>query len=127
MDVTFFELRVENQPGVLGKVATWLQEDGINIDAFNAGREGLRVLTNDPAATRSCLDRHHVGYSEEEVIEIRLENKPGSLAEVATALGNKGVNIVTSFGAASQAEGGSIYIAVDDVDAAWDALETIAA
>lgn len=126
MDVTFFDLAVEDRPGTLGEVATWLREAGINIEAFNAGREGLRILTNDPEATRSCFAGHGVGFREEPVIEIRLENKPGQLAEVATALGSKGVNIVTSFGAAGGADGGSIYIGVDQVDAAWDALDGLA-
>lgn len=126
VDVTFFDLDVEDRPGTLGRVAGWLQGAGINIEAFNAGREGLRILTNDPEATRACFAQHNVGFSEEPVIEIRLENKPGQLAQVATALGEKGVNIVTSFGAAGGADGGSIYIGVDQVDAAWDALDGLA-
>ncbi len=125
MDVTFFDLQVDDRPGVLGDVATHLQNAGVNIEAFNAGRDGLRILTNDPAKTRTCLDECKIGFSEEEVIQIQLENKPGQLAQVATALGKHGVNIVTSFGSANGKEGGSIFIGVDSVDAAWDALQEI--
>ena len=125
VDVTFFELQVANKPGILGEIAGFLHKAHINIEAFNAGRDGLRILANDPDATRKVLAAHGVGYVEEEVIEIRLENKPGQLAQVASALGRHGVNIITSFGAAGGADGGSIYVGVDDVEAAWEALEEV--
>lgn len=126
MDVTFFDLQVEDRPGVLGAVASHLEATGVNIEAFNAGQDGLRILTNDPEKTRTCLAEQSIGFTETPVIQIQLENKPGQLAQVATALGKHGVNIVTSFGSANGHDGGSIYIGVDDVDKAWAALEELA-
>jgi hypothetical protein len=123
MTVTFYRLDVEDKPGTLGQVATVLSKAGVNIEAFSVDRSGVRILTNDPAATTKALGKAKISYEAYEVIEIELPNKVGELARVATALGKHKVNIVTSFGMASSNDGGRIYISPDDVDAAWDALE----
>ena len=122
--VSFFHLDLEDRPGTLGDVATLLSGAGVNIEAFAADRSGVRILTSDPDATEKAL-AGHVGFHAVEVIEIELPNRPGELARVATALGKHGVNIVTSFGMAGNHDGGRIYISPDDVDAAWDALESV--
>ncbi len=122
-----YTLDVEDRPGNLGKVANALHKAGINIDAFSAGPGGLRIVTAEDADTGAALKAAGLTFSKEEVIEIELPNEPGELAAVAMALGDKGVNIHVSFGAAKGQDGGSIYIGVDDVDAAWEALEGLAA
>jgi len=126
MTVTFFALDVPDRPGTLGDVASKLHASKVNIEAFAVDRTGIRILTNDPDAARGCLEDNDIGYAAEDVIEIELPNKPGELARIAVALGKHGVNIVSSFGSASTgAETGKIFIGVDQVDAAWDALEEL--
>ncbi len=126
MTVTFFALDVPDQPGTLGDVAGKLHQAQVNIEAFAVDRTGIRILTNDPEAARGCLDGHGIHYEAHDVIEIELPNRPGELARIAQALGRHGVNIVTSFGSASTgADTGKIFIGVDQVDSAWDALEGI--
>lgn len=126
MTVTFFALDVPDKPGTLGNVAAKLHDAKVNIEAFAVDRTGIRILTNDPEVARACLDREGIRYEAHDVIEIELPNRPGELARIAQALGDHGVNIVTSFGSASTgADTGKIFISVDQVDAAWDALEGI--
>ncbi len=126
MDVTFYALQVPDKPGVLGEVAGYLEEAGVNIEAFAADSSGLRILTNKPDETRKVFEAHAITFEAVDVIEIELPNRPGALAGVAKALGAKGVNIVTSFGSGNGADGGRIFIRVDDVDAAWEALDGFA-
>jgi len=123
MTVTFFALDVEDKPGTLGRVATILSEARINIEAFAADSSGIRILTDNPGTTTDTLKKNGIPFQAMEVIEIELPNQPGELARIATALGNHGVNVATTFGMAGADNGGKIYIRVDDVDAAWDALE----
>ncbi len=125
MTVTLYTLDVEDKPGILGQVATALTDRGVNIDAFSAGRGGVRIITSDDVETRGCLDEQGITYTAEEVIEIELPNRRGELARIATAFGEKGVNIHVSFGAGKGDRGASIYIGVDDVDGAWEALEAL--
>lgn len=121
--VKLYTLDVENKPGILGRVASAFNEAGINIDAFSAGVGGLRFITTDEEATRAVLAKESISFTEEEVIEIELPNRRGELARIATALGDNNVNIHVSFGAGKGDAGASIYIGVDDVDGAWEALD----
>lgn len=125
MTVTFFALDVEDRPGTLGRVASILSQAEINIEAYAADHSGIRILTNDPETTKRVLEENGIGFEAMEVIEIELPNRPGELARIATALGSHGVNVATSFGMAGADNGGKIYIRVNDVDAAWDALEEV--
>jgi hypothetical protein len=55
---------------------------------------------------------------------VQLEDKPGSLAKVATALGERGVNITGIVGVAEDTEG-ALMLTTSDADAtrtAFDAL-----
>lgn len=125
MTVTFFALSVEDRPGSLGEVATMLSQANVNIEAFAADQAGVRILTDDPEQASQVLKANRIPYKAMEVIEIEMPNRPGELARIATALGQHGVNIVTTFGSAGPRKdnGGKIFIRVGDVDAAWDALE----
>ncbi len=125
MTTTLYTLDVPDEPGTLGRVAGIMHEAGINIDAFSAGKGGLRIVTGADQDTEGALRAAGISFTSTEVIEIELPNQPGELARVAQALGAKSVNIETSFGAAKGQDGGSIYIGVDDVDAAWEALEAL--
>ncbi len=125
MATTLYTLDVPDEPGTLGRVAGIMNDAGINIDAFAAGKGGLRIITGADTDTAGALQAAGIAFTATEVIEIELPNQPGALAGVAQALGDHGVNIETSFGAAKGQDGGSIYIGVDDVDKAWEALEAI--
>jgi hypothetical protein len=125
MTVKLYTLAAENKPGILGKVASAFNNAGLNIDAFAAGKGGLRFITDDEDGTHGVLDSLGMSFTEEEVIEISMPNQRGQLARIATAFGEKNVNIHVSFGAGKGDGGASIYIGVDDVEGAWAALEEI--
>lgn len=55
-------------------------------------------------------------------LTVNLENKPGTVAQAAEALGNAGINIEGGFGMA-MGDKGELHLLVADADAARTALE----
>jgi len=56
-------------------------------------------------------------------LTVQLEDRPGTLADLAEALGNAGINIEGIAGFAVTGVGGLVHLLVDDADAARAALE----
>jgi hypothetical protein len=118
---------VEDRPGMLGKVASALGAKKVNILAFMApvigGRGALRMVVDKPAAAKRVFQENGWETSEEEVVEVMLSDKPGSLGNAATKLGQAGVNIVYAYtGTARRAQRVNTYFAVSDIKAALKAL-----
>jgi hypothetical protein len=118
---------VEDRPGRLGAVATALGAKKVNILAFIApvvgGRGALSMIVDKPAAARKVFKEHGWETTEEEVVEVTLADKPGSLGHVATKLGASGVNIKYAYtGSAKGARRANTYFAVSDLKTALKAL-----
>jgi hypothetical protein len=92
-----FTLEVEDVPGRLGDLAAGLADRGINVEAVagfsHAGRAVLGLTTNDDTRTRIVLEGKGIKFQEEELLTLRLPNKPGELARVARKLGENRVNL----------------------------------
>ena len=92
-----FAIRVEDQPGTLGKVCRALAERGVNILAFQSfptGKESLvRFVVDNPTTAKSVLDAQRLTYTEAEVAQIKLPHGPGELARAASRLGDANINI----------------------------------
>jgi len=88
---------VADAPGTLARVARALAEHKINITGVvcvGAGeRSPVRVLTNSPARAKKALAAAGLHPIEEDVLVVRLPDKPGALAAVAEKLAAAGVNI----------------------------------
>jgi len=118
---------VEDRPGMLGKVASALAAKKVNIVAFMApvigGRGALRMIVDRPAVARKVFAEQGWESTEEEVVEVTLADKPGTLGTVAGKLGAVGVNIEYAYtGSARSASKVNTYFAVSDVKAALKAL-----
>ena len=92
-----FSLRLEDRPGMLGKVCKALSDRGVNIMAFQAfpaeGQSTLRMVVDDPAVAKSVLDAEHINYKETEVALAQLPNRVGELGRAASRLGEAKVNV----------------------------------
>ena len=117
-----FIIELDNRPGSLADVAAALAEKGININGV-AGLAGsttglVAIVTNDEDATRSALDGLGARYREAALASASLEDKPGTLADIARRLADAGVNIEAIF--PTGMEGGRITVAfgVDNIEAA---------
>jgi hypothetical protein len=116
---------LEDRPGELARLGAATGEAGVNIEGMCAltgeGRGYVHLLVEDGPAARAALDDAGMGVADErEVLVVDLEDRPGTLGEVARRLAEASVNIelvYTTFG------GVRIVIATDDLDSARAALD----
>jgi hypothetical protein len=94
---TQFSIFLVNKPGVLAQVANALADERINILAMtlmDSQEHGvLRLVVQDPGATRAVLRRLSLPMTETEVLLLELPNRPGAMAGVAVLLGRQHINI----------------------------------
>ena len=94
---TEFNIRLADRPGTLGKLCRALADRNVNILAFQSiplqGESLVRLVVNDPAASKQVLDSERLKYTETAVVQVRLRNRPGTLATAAAKLGEENINI----------------------------------
>src|SRR5262245_18911286 len=94
-------LTLRSRPGVLADIARALAEAGVNITALcaghAAGRGKIRILVNNPVKARRVL--RGAGYRpvEEPAFVVRMRNRPGTLARVASKVAKARINIRSAY------------------------------
>jgi hypothetical protein len=117
-------ITLEDRPGRLADIGEATGSAQINIEGMCAttggGAAEVHVLVDDAAATREALASAGIEVgSESDVLVIDVENRPGSMGEVARKVAEAGVNIglvYATFG------GVRLVLGVDDLDKARSAL-----
>jgi hypothetical protein len=117
---------LQDRPGELARLGEATGSAGVNIQGMCAftgeGRGIIHVLVDDPkaSAARRALEDAGMGVADErEVLVVDMEDRPGTLGELARTLGEANVNIelvYTTFG------GVKLVIATDDLESARAAL-----
>ena len=117
---------LRDEPGELARLGASTGAAGVNIEGMCAftgeGRGLIHVLIADELVRRavSALEEAGLGVVDErEVLVVDIEDRPGSLGELARELAEANVNIellYTTFG------GVRVVIATDDMDSARAAL-----
>jgi hypothetical protein len=114
---------LEDRPGRLADLGEATGNAGINIEGVCGTQEGggtLHILVDDEASARSALgDAGFEVGDERDVLVVDVEDRPGSMGEVARKIGDAGVNIelvYTTFGEVR------LVLGVDDIDKARAAL-----
>ncbi|MBN1170041.1 hypothetical protein JXA56_03375 [Candidatus Micrarchaeota archaeon] len=82
----------------------------------------LVVEQSDLAEARKLLGEMGAVYVEKEVILIRLENKPGTMAMAATKIAEKGINLTYAFSVTMNDKYSLILLGSDDNKEAIKAL-----
>ena len=118
---------LQDRPGELARLGQAMGEAGVNIQGMCAftgeGRGIIHMLVDDAKSgvARKALEDAGMGVADErEVLVVDVEDRPGTLGELARTLGEAGVNIelaYTTFG------GVKLVIASDDIDSARAALD----
>jgi hypothetical protein len=118
---------LSDEPGELARLGEITGDAGVNIRGLAAftgeGRGFIHLLIDDDdvARARAELDDAGIGVADErEVLVVDIQDRPGSLGELARELAEANVNIdlaYTTFG------GVKLVIATDDMDNARAALE----
>ena len=118
---------LQDRPGELARLGEATGAAGVNIRGMCAftGEEGrgiIHLLVDDEkaSAARGALEDAGMGLADErEVLVVDIEDRPGTLGELARTLGEANVNIelsYTTFG------GIKLVIATDDLESARAAL-----
>lgn len=89
-----------NQPGDLADITTALAAQHINVDDIEAdghGRRGVIVLTVESGTYDQALatlrEQTHFQVFTEDALVVRVEDRPGALAEIATRFKDAAVNL----------------------------------
>jgi hypothetical protein len=128
-----FTLELENQPGTLGKFSRALADRSVNILAFQsipiAGKKStVRLVVDNPTIAKTVLDNQRVTYTETEVAQVKLPNRPGELARAASRLGEANVNIDYAYNGLESGTNAPVLIfGVADARQAASILDEVAA
>jgi len=98
-------LSLKSRPGVLAALARTLADARVNISAINAdtrvGRGRIHLVVNNPAQARRALRGAKYRATEEMAFVVRMRNKPGALARLASRLAKARVNIKSIYATAA--------------------------
>lgn len=120
------KVKVQDRPGLLGEIASALGAKGINVRAMHgyaeAGQGVVCFVVDKLAAASRVLAARGLRPEEEEVLEVELAHRPGTLGDAAKILGQAGVDIRYVFLGPAGARRATAYFAVSDMKAALKAL-----
>lgn len=116
-----------NKPGQLAMLAGALGKAGVNIESMAASTAGgkgtIKIVPSDPAAAKRALKAAKIRVAKErEVLEVRLADKPGSLARVTKRLAKAKVNIDSVYLLDKTKKRAVVAVGVTNVAAAKKAL-----
>ena len=115
---------LEDRPGALAELGEATGTAGVNIEGVCAvteeGRGVIHILVEDVAAARQALQGAGLDVAEErDVLVVEVEDRPGTMGDVARRMADAGVNIelaYTTFGRVR------LVLGVDDLDKARAAV-----
>lgn len=117
---------LENEPGRLKTLTETISDEGINIRAIMvpSGTDyGIvhLVVDEDERALQVLGERDYRTYTSR-VLEVRLRDHPGALAETTARLAEEGIDIKYGYSAAA-GERALLVLAVSDVERAHALLD----
>ncbi|MGY4650894.1 ACT domain-containing protein [Mycobacterium sp. URHB0021] len=121
---TDLTLYLDDQPGELARVGDVLGKAGANIAGLCAlstggGQAEVHILVHDATSAFEALAAAGIKIvSEQEVIVLDVEDRPGALGDVAQRLGNAKVNLTTAYLATNT----RLVLGADNLDEARAAL-----
>ena len=127
-----FTVFLEDRAGTLGKICQALADRGVNILALHSfpagGKSVTRFIVDNPAAAKPALNGDRLTHTEADVLLLKLPNRPGEIARVASRLGEANININYAYcGLESSTNAPLVYFGVTEVGRAAQILEQAAA
>jgi len=122
-------IKLPNRAGQLGALAGALGDAGISMRSIaattggGAGTVYIVVDDKDAAKARRAIKAKKYRISgDRKIVEVRLGNKPGTLARAANRLGKNKVNIESAYMLGSSKKSTTLGLGVKDARAAKKAL-----
>jgi hypothetical protein len=110
--ITELYVILENKPSVLGDLCSFLAENEINIDAIGVFHDTAKLYVQNLNKAVKLLGKLNYIVELRDVLKVDLENRPGALADVATKLGDEGINIEYCYGTLSR-KGNTVSVIMD--------------
>ena len=115
---------LKDEPGQLAKVGETTGQAGINLLGMSAltgeGRGVINILVEDAGGARDALEDAGMGIADsQEALVVDIEDRPGTLGQLARDLADAGVNIELLY---STFSGVRVAIVTDDLASARAAL-----
>mgnify|MGYP001766952745 CR=1 FL=1 len=110
--ITEIYVIMENKPSQLGDLCAFLAENEINIDAIGVFHDTAKLCVQNLNKAVKLLGKLNYTTELRDVLKIDLENRPGALAEMATKLGDEGINIEYCYGTLAR-KGNAISVIMD--------------
>jgi hypothetical protein len=123
-----FVVPLVNKPGTLARLCSVLGDAQVNIigvfvpEAKGTAQEA-RVMVVDVDGARAALRKAKIRFSEEEVLNVELDNKPGAFGEFARKLASKKINITHAYATTAPFARAGVVVAVSDIGKALKALQ----
>lgn len=119
---------IPNQPGALARFCKFLKEQNIDMRAMNVSDAEdfgiVRVIVNDTQKAYDALKKDRYMCQIQDVLAIEVEDRPGSLVELLTILGDANVNVDYTYALFSRHEGtAGFVIKTGDRKRALEALQ----
>ncbi len=97
-----FLLTLENKPGTLAEVCSQLAAKAVNIQAISVlegtGFSTIRMVVSNPDTARKVCQGLGVQFVEEDVLLVRVPNRPGALGRMTRKLADNKINIQYVYG-----------------------------
>lgn len=122
-------IKLPNKRGQLGALAGALGDAGVNLKSIAATTDGgsgtvhIVVEDKDAAKARRAIKKGKYRiYGDRKIVEVRLANKPGTLARAANRLAKNKVNIESAYMVGQGKKSTTLGLGVKDARAANRAL-----
>lgn len=118
---------LENRPGKLAELTSELARVAVNISAImltEAKPVGpARMVVSNPEAAGKVCETLGLKVTEENVLVVKVSDRPGALGKVTRKLAEKGINVEYAYGSiAKGADRALIVLGVSDLSGAEKVL-----
>ena len=97
MSVKQISVNLENVPGKLSEMNSYLEENGIDMIALSvadaADKSAIRLVASDPEKAANVLKSHGYSVNMMDVLAVEVPNHPGGLKAILKSLKEISVNV----------------------------------
>jgi len=120
---TQLSVSVENKRGALAELCTKLAEKAVNILGLmvpeQPGMAPVRLVVSSIDVAKKIFDGMGLKYTEEQVLFVRLSDKPGQLGKLTRKLTDSGIDVLYAYGSILKGAGkANVILGVSDLETA---------
>ena len=114
---------MENKRGALAEVCSRLAEKAVNIVGLmvpeQRGVAPVRMVVSHVDTAKKVFDSLGLKYTEQDVLDIRLSDRPGALGKLTRKLADHGIDVRYAYGSILKGAGrANVILAVSNAEAA---------